>query len=113
MDQAQRRKAVNEAVFREVNERIEGLQRAFAVTENQPLHIVCECDRLECTSRITVSVEIYERARRRSDEFFVIEGHEDSKVEEIVDTGPEYLLVRKKPGEPGLNWAEEVVPKLR
>jgi hypothetical protein len=100
MDETQRRKAANEAVFREVNERIEALQRGFAVTQKQPLHIVCECDRLDCTSRITVSVERYEGVRAHSDEFFVIEGHEDSSVEEVVDTGPEYLIVRKKPGEP-------------
>jgi hypothetical protein len=100
MDEAQRRKAANEAVFREVNERIEGLQRGFAVAQNQPLHIVCECDRLDCTSRITVSVETYESVRARSDEFFAVEGHEDRQVEEIVDSGPGYLIVRKKPGEP-------------
>jgi hypothetical protein len=100
MDEAQRRKAANEAVFREVNERIERLQRGFAVTQNQPLHIVCECDRLDCTSRVTVSVETYESVRGRPDEFFTVEGHEDPKVEEIVDTGPGYLIVRKKPGEP-------------
>jgi hypothetical protein len=100
MDEGQRRKAANEAVFREVNERIEGLQRGFAVTQNQPLHIVCECDRLDCTSRITVSVETYESVRAHPDEFFAFEGHEDTQVEEVVDTGPGYLIVRKNPGEP-------------
>src|SRR5262249_46162488 len=100
MDEGRRRKAANEAVFREVNEKIEGLQREFAVTENQPLHIVCECDRLDCTSRITVTVATYESVRARSDRFFVVEGHEDADVDEVVDSGVEYLIVQKTPGEP-------------
>jgi hypothetical protein len=110
MDDAQRRKAANEAVFREVNERIQDLQRGFAVTQNQPLHIVCECDRLDCTSRITVTVQTYESVRANADEFFTVEGHEDIKVEDIVDTGPGYLIVRKKPGEPR-EIAEETDPR--
>ena len=100
MDEAKRRKAANEAVFREVNERIEGLQRRFAVTQDEPLHIVCECDRLECTERLHVSVDVYEETRGDSARFFVSPGHEDISVEEVIDTGGNYLIVRKRPGEP-------------
>jgi hypothetical protein len=42
MDEKRRRRAEKEAVFREVNERIEGLQRTFALAEGEQLHIVCE-----------------------------------------------------------------------
>jgi hypothetical protein len=100
MDETQRRKAANEAVFREVNERIEGLQRGFALTEHEPLQIVCECDRLDCMERIPISVEGYERVRSRSDQFIVATGHEDPSVEDVVDTGADFLVVRKRPGEP-------------
>jgi hypothetical protein len=110
MDEARRRKAANEAVFREVNERIEDLQRGFAVTQNQPLHIVCECAQLDCTSRITVSVETYEGVRAHPDEFFVVEGHEDPNVEEVVDTGTGHLIVRKNAGGPR-EIAEETDPR--
>ena len=64
MRENQRRKAVNEAVFREVNERIETLQRSFAVSEHLPLHIVCECDRLDCSERLSVHPDAYERSER-------------------------------------------------
>lgn len=100
MDESQRRKAANEAVFREVNERIESLQQAFAVVEHQPLHIVCECDRLDCAERVSVRVETYERIRSDSALFFVRPGHEDDSVEDVVDTGGDYVVVRKRPGEP-------------
>ncbi len=100
MDDAYRRKAANEAVFREVNERIEALQHAFALTEREPLHIVCECDRLDCMDRISVAVDTYEAVRANSDQFVVTPGHEDPAVEDVVDTGAGFLVVRKHAGEP-------------
>jgi hypothetical protein len=110
MDEAQRRKAANEAVFREVNERIEGLQRAFAVTQDEPLHIICECDRIECAERLHVSVEVYEETRSDPARFVVSPGHEDPSVEDVVDTGGNYLIVRKHPGEPR-EIAEQTDPR--
>ncbi|HZU19944.1 MAG TPA: hypothetical protein VE982_01870 [Gaiellaceae bacterium] len=110
MDETQRRKAANEAVFREVNERIEALQRGFALTEKEPLHLVCECDRLDCMERLSVTVDAYELVRSRSDQFIVAEGHEDPAVERIVDTGADYLVVRKRAGEPR-EIAEETDPR--
>lgn len=100
MDEQQRRKAANELVFREVNERIEGLQHRYAITDREPLQIVCECDRLDCAIVISVPVETYERVRSDGRTFFVAIGHEDPSVEEIVDSGGDYLIVRKLPGEP-------------
>jgi hypothetical protein len=100
MDEGQRRRAANEAVFREVNERIEGLQRDFALTAEEPLHIVCECDRLECAMGLDVPVEVYERTRQDSTRFVVAPGHEDEEVEDVVDSGGGYLIVRKRPGDP-------------
>jgi len=87
-------------VFREVNERIEGLQRTFAVAQGEDLHIVCECDRLGCNLGLDVSVEVYERTRPDSARFLVSPGHEDDDVEDVVDSGGDYVIVRKKPGEP-------------
>jgi hypothetical protein len=100
MSENQRRKAANEAVFRDVNERIETLQHAFATAEHQPLHIICECDRLDCNGMLTVTVETYERVRSDSALFFVRPGHDDGSVEDVVDTGGDYMIVRKRPGEP-------------
>ena len=100
MSENQRRKAANEAVFREVNERLEALQLAFATVEDQPLHIVCECDRLDCNNRVAVHVDVYEATRRDPALFFVIAGHNDEGVEDVIDTGGDYVIVRKRPGDP-------------
>jgi hypothetical protein len=110
MDHAQRRKAANEAVFREVNERIESLQHQFALTAREPLRIVCECDRLDCTMRVSVAVEVYERVRADPACFLVVPGHEDDDVEAVVDSVGEALIVRKRPGEPQ-QVAEDTDPR--
>ena len=100
MSENQRRKAVNEAVFREVNERIKSLQRGFALSERQPLNIVCECDRLDCAEQISVGVDTYEKVRSDAALFLVRPGHEDGSVEDVVDTEGDYMIVRKHPGDP-------------
>jgi hypothetical protein len=110
MSENQRRKAANEAVFREVNERIDSLQHVFAAVEHQPLHIICECDRIECTERLEVDPAVYEKTRSDSALFFVRAGHDDGSVEDVVDTGGDYIIVRKRPGEPQ-EIAEETDPR--
>jgi hypothetical protein len=110
VDINQRRKAANEAVFREVNERIESLQHHFALAADEPLRIVCECDKLDCDAPLTVELDVYERVRSDSACFFVAVGHEDSAVEKVVDTGGDYLIVRKDPGQPR-EIAEETDPR--
>ncbi|MGN6797790.1 MAG: hypothetical protein ACTHKS_06540 [Gaiellaceae bacterium] len=100
MSENERRKALNEVVFREVNERIEALQSSFAVAERLPLNLVCECDRLDCAEQISVPVELYEKVRSDAALFFVRPGHEDESIEDVVDTGGDYMIVRKRPGDP-------------
>ncbi len=110
MDETQRRKAQNEAVFREVNERIEDVHHRFSLTDEEGLQIVCECDRAECAERLDVSVPVYERVRADSSSFFVSPGHEDPEVEDVVDSGGNYVIVRKRAGEPR-RIAEQTDPR--
>jgi hypothetical protein len=100
MSEVERRKAANEAVFRNVNERIQHLQHSFAVAEREPLQMICECDRLDCIERVTVGVEVYELIRAQPDQFIVSSGHEDAQVEEVISVTTGYTIVRKKEGDP-------------
>lgn len=109
VDSTQRRKAANEAVFREVNEHIEDLHPRFA-RGGEPLWIVCECDHLDCAAPLGVTLEVYERVRRDSSCFIVTPGHEDTSVERVVETGSDYVIVQKAPGEPR-QVAEESDPR--
>jgi len=100
MSEMQRRKAANEALFREVNEQITSVKTQLSAAEPGPLHIICECDRSDCMEGINVPRDVYEHVRRESVLFLVFPSHEDPQVEDVVDTGSDFLIVRKRPGEP-------------
>jgi hypothetical protein len=90
---------LNEAVFREVNERIEDLAKGFALT-TQPLDLVCECGDASCLQRITMSHDEYEQLRSESHQFAVYPGHEAPDLESVVDRRGGYDVVQKDEGAP-------------
>jgi hypothetical protein len=101
MDEDERAKRLgkNEAIFREVNERIESVNLAFAsVTET--MTVVCECCDLGCTGQFTMSIADYEALRRDSTLFAVKPGHEATEVEDVVTKNDEFWVVQKRPGSP-------------
>ena len=100
MTTREERIGLNEAIFREVNERIEALHHRFELRDDEPLQIVCECDRIDCTERLEVMLESYERTRADSACFFVSPGHDDPAVEDVVEADEGYVVVRKHAGEP-------------
>jgi hypothetical protein len=55
MDERRERLAKNEALFREVNERIQEIGRAVGVQPDEELEMVCECSNAGCTERMTMS----------------------------------------------------------
>jgi hypothetical protein len=85
----------NEALFREVNERIERITETLPV---ETLTILCECGEQSCLEQIEVTVPDYERVRAEPTLFFVRPGHEQSEVEDVVEEREEYHVVRKKDG---------------
>ena len=98
-DERTRRVGQNEALYRQVNERIEGLNEAFG-TMLDDFRVVCECGNLECMEQISVSREAYERIRANPHWFFVKPGHETPDVEHPIEEHGDYVLVQKLEGEP-------------
>jgi hypothetical protein len=82
--------ARNEALFREVNERVKDL-----VPSEGGIEFICECGYEECIERVSLTADEYERVRSDPVEFFVKPGHEIPDVEEVVETHDRFLLVRK------------------
>lgn len=98
-ERAERRKhqiARNEALFREVNERVQEVSggRATATTE-----FVCECGDAGCTETIALRDEEYEHVRADPLLFAIVPGHEIQDVEEIVSRNQRFDVVRKHVGE--------------
>lgn len=99
MEERDRRAGENEALFREVNERIEELDATFGV-QRRTFTIVCECERVTCAEHIEITRDDYHDLRRDPATFAVKAGHEDPRVEVVVEERPGYLVIRKREGEP-------------
>lgn len=100
---------LNEAVFREVNERIEALAETFDL-KSEPLDLVCECGDAGCVQRLTMSHAEYEQLRSNPHQFAVHPGHEIPEVEEVVDRRKGYDIVAKDSGVPE-QVAEQTDPR--
>ena len=99
MNERQRRIGENEAVFRSVNEQIQGLSATLS-TATDVMGIVCECGTRSCTERISVGPEEYGRIREDPTLFFVKPGHDLPEAETVVEKTDSYWIVRKDPGGP-------------
>jgi hypothetical protein len=99
MNERTRRVGMNEAVFREINEQVEGLNRGLADISDNQMHIVCECGDLVCVERLVVPLPKYEEIRTDSALFFIMPGHDKPDVEDVVERAGVYEVVRKHPGE--------------
>lgn len=86
--------AKNEAVFREVNERIE--RTAQESSTNEAFGFVCECGHEDCLELIHLSVFQYERVRANPSWFVVVTGHEIPAVEDVVEANDGYNIIKKK-----------------
>lgn len=110
MDERTRRVGENEALFRQVNEEVEQLNRGVVATAYNTFPIVCECGDLLCQERLNVSVNTYETVRADSTLFLVVPGHEIPAAEDVVERTEGYNIVRKHAGQPQ-RLAEETDPR--
>lgn len=90
---------MNEAVFRDVNERIQDVASTFDLT-SEPLDLICECGDAECVARISLTRDEYEAVRADPELFAVSTGHVAPDVEEVVAQHSRYDVVRKNRGVP-------------
>lgn len=100
---------LNEALFREVNERIEDVSDALRSTP-ETLDLLCECGSAQCTKRITLRREDYETLRSDPHLFAVFSGHDEPTVEQVVSHHEGYDVVRKDVGA-AERIAEETDPR--
>lgn len=83
--------ALNQALFREVNERIKKLADGFAAGGRDRL--ICECGNPECTQQIDVIAAEYERVRGHARRFVVALNHENPETETIVEENERFAIV--------------------
>lgn len=109
MSSREERIGLNEAVFREVNERIEDLAETFDL-RTQSLDLICECGDATCVERISMTHGEYKELRSDAHQFAVHSGHEYPDVESVVARLKGYDVVRKDRGVPA-QIAEQTDPR--
>lgn len=93
------RAARNEALFREVNDRIGELNEAFAQFTDV-YEIACECSNIECIAVLTIGRTEYLVARQSPRTFVVLPEHVVTDLERVVSEH-EGCVVVEKLGEAG------------
>ena len=106
----ERRIGKNEALFREVNERLGELNETFAAVTGD-MEIVCECSDAGCFERFSITPDDYRRLRSDPVYFGVVPGHESPEIEAVVEQQSGYVVVAKKPGGPA-ETAQETERRL-
>jgi hypothetical protein len=96
----------NEALFREVNERIRD------VSSNGDIEFLCECGDENCTQQIRLTRAEYQEVRSHPARFAIARGHEIADVELVVAENERFAVVEKLAGEPHL-LAERTDPRSR
>ena len=91
------RQARNEALFREVNERIAELgTSAEAWSADGTVEFMCECGvDGGCGERVRMPLHVYEQVRGQDDRFVVRPGHETLELERAVEWPDDYVIVDK------------------
>lgn len=98
MNSRDERIARNEALLREVNERIHDIGAGLqALPDNDELDFRCECGRPDCGLLVHLLASDYERVRCDNDRFVVVPGHEDANIERVVERNEGYFVVDKRP----------------
>ena len=98
MDARKARLATNEALYREVNERIHEVGASLQVLpDGELIEFRCECGSPECESLVSMNAGEYEHVRADNDRFALVPGHENGEIERVMERTDRYVIVDKKP----------------
>jgi hypothetical protein len=86
------RRALNEALFRDVNERIAESAEHFEADQTE---FVCECADSSCTERVPATLAEYESVRQKSTTFLLAPGHGEPDIEQVVSDRGRFQVVEK------------------
>lgn len=100
MDEPTKERVVkNEALFRDVNERVKEIDEAHHVSPGETWDFLCECGNADCLERVELRPDEYEQLRANPVHFAVVPGHEKPVVERVIREGEDYLVIEKLPSE--------------
>jgi hypothetical protein len=95
--------ARNEAIFREVNERVADVMDLEARMTN----FLCECGNPDCVEEIPLTNEEYMKLRSNPATFAVVPGHVLEDVETVIEETNRFHVVKKHPGQAAIAEATD------
>ena len=101
MERRHERRARNEALLREVNERIEQVDKEAEARSWAPgeahFEFVCECGAAggACASVVEMTLAEYEAVRTQDDRFVLFPGHETPDLERVIQRNDRFVVVDK------------------
>ena len=96
MDVGAERKAHNEGVFRDANERLErGAESALEGDDGELVPFLCECPDLGCTQVAMLTLAEYREVRSNGKGGLAVLGHEDLSVERVVARNERFVTTVK------------------
>jgi hypothetical protein len=106
MEKRLERQSRNEAILREVNERVAELDKSAEennlAAEETMYEFLCECgasdgDAGACEQRVLMTINEYEQVRSQDDRFAVYPGHETEMLESVSARTERFVIVDKRP----------------
>jgi hypothetical protein len=95
--------ARNEAIFREVNERV----AEVTDSEARMTDFLCECGNIDCVEEVPLTDAEYMKVRSNAATFAVVPGHALADVETVVEETDRFHIVEKHPREAAIAEATE------
>jgi hypothetical protein len=89
------RLADNEALFREVNERVQEQADGHG-NDGHVYAYFCECSRTDCVERVHHTSAEYEAIRAHGARFILVAGHEIGEIEDVVAKTDDSVVVEKQ-----------------
>ena len=90
MSPRESRRAKNQELFRELNERIAELAAKWS---HQDIGLYCECSTTGCLEMLFVPADEYERVRDQQGWFLIMPGHVVAESERVVSQHGGYEIV--------------------
>ena len=106
-ERARDRIAKNEALFRDVNERVKEVDRSQNSSTAETWDFLCECGNSTCLERVSLTVDEYEQVRSDPTLFVIVPGHERPEVEAVIQKHDAYYVIEKRPGEEAIARATD------
>ena len=110
MDAREQRLAQNEALFREVNEKVEAIATAHGSDEHV-YEFYCECANADCSLQVQATIAEYEAVRAHPARFIVAPEHWLPEVESVAEKSDTWWVIEKH-GDAG-RLAEHLDPRSR